>query len=537
VASAAEVAPLSQRAATMMVFRFAEAAVLLALSAAAGKPLVPAAVVSGCFLVAAGVLSLGVLVPQRSFALRAFGLSLLLDAVYLQVQHETLGHALAVDVALAANLVAVCLLASFRTGLKIAMWQSVLLLVAQKAAEEGIFGAPARGTGPGDQALIADMALLWFVVVTTAVAASINERELRRRRYDAEALARLATQLHGDEHPDDVATRLVRFTVDELDASRALVCRTGLSGPVLMSGHGVSGAPAAAPADGDRPGSALLDVAAHRDGATLALRLDPSRDRWLDGHLPQARRLIALRVAASAEPVWLVLEHRATRAGRAERRMISAVTQAAATATLALSRAELLQRAERAASTDALTGVANRRTFDATLERLMLAWTAAGRPFALVLVDVDHFKSINDRFGHQVGDEALQAVARVLAGVARPDDVAARYGGEEFALLLPDTDALAAATIAEQARLALHDIDRPVRLSASFGVASVPDDASTAAAVVSAADAALIHAKNTGRDRVVLARSDARASALPRATGGLGPGTDGSRAGAVQARR
>jgi diguanylate cyclase (GGDEF)-like protein len=508
--AASEVTPLSQRAGIMMIFRGAVALVLTVLALATGAdPPIPAPGLAVAYLAASGALSLGVLVPHRPFAMRAFGSSLLLDGLYLQFQHEILGRGLPVDVALAAELVAVCLLASFRTGLKIALWQSLLLFVAVRGQDSGLFPRPAGTSGvEADQRLLADMALLWLVVVITAVATSVNERELRRRRYDAETLAMLATDLHGDEQPDAVLNRLLDFVERELDARRAVVCRRESNRLDLLATRGVP-----ATVDGTDAPSALLEYAARRDEATLVLQLDPARDPWLAALLPQARRIVAIRVAANPQ-VWLVLEHGGRGGRRAERRILSTLTQAVATGALAHSRAQLLFQARRAASTDGLTGVANRRTFDAELHALDGAWHSRRQPYALVLVDVDHFKSVNDRLGHQAGDEVLQVVARVLDGAARPGDVTARYGGEEFAILLPGAGPRAAAEVAEHARIALRAVSEPVRISASFGVAGVPDDAAETAALVEAADHALLHAKRTGRDRVVIAGPGVPAAAM-----------------------
>jgi diguanylate cyclase (GGDEF)-like protein len=488
----------------MMIFRAATALVLTVLALATGVELpIPAPGLAVAYLAASGALSLGVLVPHRPFAMRAFGSSLLLDGVYLQFQHEVLGPGLPVDVALAAELVAVCLLASFRTGLKIALWQSLLLLIAVRGQDSGLFPTPPATLGADrDQMLLADMGLLWLVVVITAVSTSVNERELRRRRYDAETLAMLATDLHGDEQPDAVLTRLLDFVQRELDTRRAVVCRREANRLDLLATRGVPAVPDGT--DGTDAPSALLDHAARRDEPTLALQLDPARDPWLAALLPLARRIIAVRVAVEPQ-VWLVMEHGGRRSRRAERRILSTLTQAVATAALAHSRAHLLFQARRAASTDGLTGVANRRTFDAELRALADAWQYQRQPYALVLVDVDHFKSVNDRLGHQAGDEVLQVVARVLEGAARPGDVTARYGGEEFAILLPGADPVDAAEVAERARLGLRAVSEPVRISASFGVAGVPHDTVKTAELVEAADNALLHAKRTGRDRVVIA--------------------------------
>ncbi len=522
-AAAAEVTPLSQRAAVMMVFRVAAVGILtvLAYSTGAVVPLPPVAAAAG-FLAASGALSLGVLVPHRPFALRSFGTSLLLDGVFLQYQHEVLGHRLPVDVALAAELVAVCLLASFRTGLKGAVWQSLLLLVAVRGEESGLFPlAPAMQGVDRDQQLLADMALLWLVVGTTAVATAVNERELRRRRYDAETLAVLATQLHADDEPDAVLTRLLDVVTTELDVPRALVARRidgryelaaargNAQAPSIAVGRagppGLPGLPAVVPAQPAAPVSALLDRSAPDGEPVLALRLDPGRDPWLDRLLPAAARLVVVPVTGAGQGTWVVAELGQSRGGRAQRRVLSSLQQAVATAALAHSRAELLADARRAASTDGLTGVANRRSFDGEIDRLARARREQGVPYALVLVDVDHFKSVNDTLGHQAGDEVLQVVAQVLASAARPGDVAARYGGEEFGLLLPGATSAEACHVAERARVALHDVREPIQVSASFGVASAPEDGDTAARIIEAADNALIHAKRTGRDRVVVA--------------------------------
>ena len=157
------------------------------------------------------------------------------------------------------------------------------------------------------------------------------------------------------------------------------------------------------------------------------------------------------------------------------------------------------------ALTDGLTGLPNRRSIDDTLKRMSAQAIRTVTPLAVVLFDLDHFKQINDLFGHEKGDEVLAAVAAVVESSARASDFAGRHGGEEFILLLPNTDRYAAVTVADKLRQSIAAIEvatvsRPI--TASFGVATLPDDAGESALLVRAADRALYLAKARGRNRV-----------------------------------
>ncbi|WP_284616541.1 GGDEF domain-containing protein [Aquabacterium humicola] len=162
------------------------------------------------------------------------------------------------------------------------------------------------------------------------------------------------------------------------------------------------------------------------------------------------------------------------------------------------------------ASTDALTGLPNRRQFDATLQKEWYRALRDGAPLALMMIDVDHFKALNDLFGHQTGDSFLARVGRLIRdSVRRAGDMAARYGGEEFAVVLPGTGSSGALDTAETIRRAVASADYSAiveggyPISVSIGVAaSVPLAGAGAAALVHNADAALYQAKRNGRNRV-----------------------------------
>lgn len=164
------------------------------------------------------------------------------------------------------------------------------------------------------------------------------------------------------------------------------------------------------------------------------------------------------------------------------------------------------------ATTDALTGLVNRRGFDERIDDEAARAARNQLPLSLILVDIDWFKAYNDRYGHQAGDECLKLVAATLrAGLRRPADVAARYGGEEMALILPETGHQGAYELAEKLRLAVkaleiaHTGSERTIVTASLGVATLGDGApaGSSAELIRRADAALYIAKEAGRDRVM----------------------------------
>ncbi|WP_019590681.1 diguanylate cyclase [Thioalkalivibrio sp. ALE20] len=168
----------------------------------------------------------------------------------------------------------------------------------------------------------------------------------------------------------------------------------------------------------------------------------------------------------------------------------------------------------RMAVTDGLTGLANRRQFEETLEGENARLARSGGELSIILLDIDYFKPFNDTLGHVRGDDCLREVARVLdASVSRSADLAARYGGEEFACILPDTALAEAVTVAERVRVAITELAIPHpasevadRVTASLGVASLQcQPRRSALRVVARADEQLYRAKAEGRNRVCAA--------------------------------
>jgi diguanylate cyclase (GGDEF)-like protein len=237
----------------------------------------------------------------------------------------------------------------------------------------------------------------------------------------------------------------------------------------------------------------------------LVRRLDPAADPLLTSLFPEGRHLIVLPMFGEGPSRGaLVVEHPARLGSRAESRVVSMLERFASHGEMALGNAALNEQMQRLAATDGLTGVANRRTFGTVLEKELERAGRTGAPVGLVLLDLDHFKQLNDRLGHQAGDRALQRVAEVLLRSARPYDTVARYGGEEFAVILPGTSPGQAASVAERFRRAVAAMDWTVPVTVSVGVASFPAHAADPVSLVKRADQALYRAKQGGRNRVVV---------------------------------
>ncbi|WP_404397391.1 diguanylate cyclase [Idiomarina loihiensis] len=171
------------------------------------------------------------------------------------------------------------------------------------------------------------------------------------------------------------------------------------------------------------------------------------------------------------------------------------------------------EKLQKLSETDPLTGLLNRRGFETNFCQLIQEHQKSGKPLSILLIDVDHFKKFNDKYGHNAGDSALKTVSRTLSDGVREQDIVARWGGEEFALALPNLDIKKAEETANRLRLAIanQELDCegiPVAITATIGISSFNAEEDNLAVWIKAADDALYQGKNTGRNRVVAANTN-----------------------------
>jgi diguanylate cyclase (GGDEF)-like protein len=298
---------------------------------------------------------------------------------------------------------------------------------------------------------------------------------------------------------------VARALLDSMVAAFALprgVVLAGADGqlPLLAS----SGVPEEVARHVGRPGPSAVVAQAHALKAPLLVRgLDAETDPWLAQLLPDAGDLIVVPLSAEGRALGaLVVEHKG--GTRRQRRLVATLERSATYTALALRNAWLLEQVQRLAATDGLTKIANRRTFEATLERELARATRNAEHVSLVLVDIDHFKQLNDAHGHQAGDEVLRNVALALSCECRDFDTAARYGGDEFAVILPGCGPEEAQDIAERLRRSVSTAPSVAPITASAGVATYPGHAGDADTLVRAADEALYASKHAGRNQTTV---------------------------------
>ena len=431
----------------------------------------------------------------RRRGLWLFGGLLVVDAAYLvYASYLTGGMSSPLRFTVLLHLIAVALLASYRTGLKLVIWYVLLFLAEYYLPASTTHAAPS-----GYAAVIVFAAVLAAIAFGTSTLSAVNERELRRRRFDLEALAKLAVELEDARDPQRVAEIALSSVADNFGVERLALIETGAR-PAVLATYGVVPPESAA---GISPASVAAQ-AMHLRATLLPVKLSPDDDAYLSAMFGPAQNLVVTPLFAEGGCLGvLVFEHGGRRGSRIERRLLTIVERFASHTALALRNAMLLQSLREAAATDPLTGIANRRAFEEALDREITRTCRTGEPLTLVMLDLDHFKQVNDVHGHQKGDELLRRVAASLLANCRDMDIAARYGGEEFAVILTDCGAEEAATTAVRLWAGAADIDGDLALTVSAGYATFPDHVTNREALISAADKALYDAKATGRNRIV----------------------------------
>jgi diguanylate cyclase (GGDEF)-like protein len=372
--------------------------------------------------------------------------------------------------------------------------------------------------GQSDQVVRAASAArtIWFIVVVgvVGIAAGValllrGARRVRRTVEPSQDQAEFADTLQIANDEDEAQQLLKRHLERILAPTTAVVLNRNNSADRLEAATSLpGGSPLAETLRGAKPRSCL----AVRSGRTH--REDGGRPALLScpvcAPCPGASSCVPLVVGG--EVIGSVLLNRPAPYDEPDEQRISeSVGQAAPV----LANLRNLAIAEIRAATDGLTGLPNKRAVGDALKRMFAQASTTRSPLALLLLDLDHFKQVNDQRGHAVGDQVLANVGAVLRGALRSGDFAGRNGGEEFAILLPDTDVDEALRIAERVRAAIAEISLPgtdVAITTSIGAAGFPSHANTPDRLERLADAALYLAKRQGRNRVELAEPAANDS-------------------------
>jgi two-component system, cell cycle response regulator len=486
---------------------------------------------------------------EGRFVRTATEVALLVDVGALAVlMASTGGTASPLGALLLTEVVAVTLLFGRWAGLRVSLLGSLVIawLLASSPAALGAAATAVREIDPAvalalEPPVRATLLLtaLWATTLVTGWLTDVIERDLRRRTEDLTLLRDVTPDLDPRRGTAEVATTLANLLVDRLGHRASAIWLIEEGGLVLTARAGAIAA-TEAPSDGTEPGEPdpsgprviTLDdptVATALAGTRIhPVRRDQPRPAALEALFGERAPLALAPLKADGRGVGLVAVEVTSRLGRGPTlrvREVRLLRMLAEQAGLLLENARMQSELADQAVTDAVTGLPNHRFLQQRLgeelDRLGRS-TARGehRVLSVALLDLDHFKVVNDTYGHPTGDRVLAAVAAAAQRTLRGSDVVCRYGGEEFAVILPDTDAVAARLACERVREAIGELRHtsidgrslpPV--TASLGVATLAGEVVERSAVLARADGALYAAKRAGRDRVV--HDEDRAANLP----------------------
>lgn len=338
-------------------------------------------------------------------------------------------------------------------------------------------------------ATIGKMFLFLVVALTTGYMTRELERERRaavERAAQADSLRELSMNLVSETDIKDVFNVLIDHAVNMTTAERGRLILSSQEGFTVVASANRLGNTTPAP-EGE-----TIDEHQLRQAATTGEAVFASDRRGLVIPIASGEGVTAIACLNQSK-------------GMFSNQDLFAVAALSGSATVPLANALRYQRSRQEATTDALTGLANAGEFHRRLESAFARPDRRETPLSLILVDFDHFKSVNDELGHQHGDLVLQMGARIVRDAARAQDLVARYGGDELAVLVAETNGTGAQRLAYRIVDAVHaaavSTTPGQHLTFSVGVASYPEDAFTASELIEAADQALYLAKREGKDR------------------------------------
>jgi len=360
-----------------------------------------------------------------------------------------------------------------------------------------------------------DLLTLFSTQASIALANARLYSKEQRQRAQLEAINAIADQISKTNELDDLLQKICSLIPEKFSVDHAvLVLREGEPDEqrLQMRAHAGRLTPVFA-GDYELPsGDGLCRTAYHRGEVVVDHDVRKSQ-RYIPGFKETLSELCVPLVAFQETLGVLVLESaRAENFQDEDIRMLQSVADICA---VGIRNAMQLHQAKTMASTDGLTGIYNRRGFETRIIETLAGAQRNGLGVSLLMVDIDHFKRLNDEFGHLLGDEVLRQAAKVFTQQIRKNDVVCRYGGEEFAILLPETTTERALAVAEKLRRVVADFQFPGvprAVTISIGIADSPTHAETRDDLVRAADGALYAAKQNGRNRVETAQQAAAKS-------------------------